>query len=303
MEQEELQLTPLPCWKSLTPEEYRARVQQLIEAIEADARAAAGGDREGSARSRRRLPAESSSRAEPDQEGPSPAGACRGSGGASQPPQGLLRLPRCLPIRREPASRGRDGFRVPRRRVSPAAPGSTRRPNRLAASKAPTQSEDCRRRRRLCRWELALRKRFRARIEKPSSAKALRHASGGRYDLLDRIRVSEKRRKRHCLLEGDAVSLDSTRELSKFSKFGWHLFSTSSASAPTKLRFRHRFRAPFQHLSRLRSPASRLSPASRCARPLGEVRRQPAEKASRNSRQQAFHQPAADRPPRRIAWR
>lgn len=38
VEQEELQLTPLPCWKSLTPEEYRARVQQLIEAIETDAR-------------------------------------------------------------------------------------------------------------------------------------------------------------------------------------------------------------------------------------------------------------------------
>jgi REP element-mobilizing transposase RayT len=38
MEQEELQLTPLPCWKSLTPEEYRARVRQRIEAIEAEAR-------------------------------------------------------------------------------------------------------------------------------------------------------------------------------------------------------------------------------------------------------------------------
>lgn len=38
MEQEELQLTPLPCWKSLTPEEYRARVHQLIDAIEAEAR-------------------------------------------------------------------------------------------------------------------------------------------------------------------------------------------------------------------------------------------------------------------------
>lgn len=38
MEQEELLLTPLPCWKSLTPEEYRARVLELIDAIEADAR-------------------------------------------------------------------------------------------------------------------------------------------------------------------------------------------------------------------------------------------------------------------------
>jgi REP element-mobilizing transposase RayT len=38
MEHEELQLTPLPCWKSLTPEEYRARVHLLIDAIEADAR-------------------------------------------------------------------------------------------------------------------------------------------------------------------------------------------------------------------------------------------------------------------------
>lgn len=38
VEQEELRLTPLPCWKSLTPEECRARVLQLIEAIEADAR-------------------------------------------------------------------------------------------------------------------------------------------------------------------------------------------------------------------------------------------------------------------------
>ena len=38
MEQEELQLTPLPCWKSLTPEEYRARVRQQIDAIEAEAR-------------------------------------------------------------------------------------------------------------------------------------------------------------------------------------------------------------------------------------------------------------------------
>ncbi len=38
IEQESLELTPLPCWKSLSPEEYRARVLQLIEAIEADAR-------------------------------------------------------------------------------------------------------------------------------------------------------------------------------------------------------------------------------------------------------------------------
>jgi REP element-mobilizing transposase RayT len=38
MEQEELQLTPLPCWESLTPEEYRAQIHQMIDAIEADAR-------------------------------------------------------------------------------------------------------------------------------------------------------------------------------------------------------------------------------------------------------------------------
>jgi REP element-mobilizing transposase RayT len=38
MEQEELELTPLPCWSSLTPEETRARVRQMIEEIEADAR-------------------------------------------------------------------------------------------------------------------------------------------------------------------------------------------------------------------------------------------------------------------------
>lgn len=39
VEQESLELTPLPCWESLPPEEYRTRVLQLIEAIEADARA------------------------------------------------------------------------------------------------------------------------------------------------------------------------------------------------------------------------------------------------------------------------
>ena len=133
VEQEELQLTPLPCWKSLTPEEYRARVQQLIEAIEADARLRQEETGKAPLGRRRRLPAESSSRAEPDQEGPSPAGACRGSGGASQPSQGLLRLPRSLPIRREPASRGRDGFRVPRRRVSlRGLPVRAGRPKRLA---------------------------------------------------------------------------------------------------------------------------------------------------------------------------
>ena len=38
MEHEELQLTPLPCWESIPPEEYRARVLQLIDAIEHDAR-------------------------------------------------------------------------------------------------------------------------------------------------------------------------------------------------------------------------------------------------------------------------
>jgi hypothetical protein len=38
VEQETLQLTPLPCWKSLPPEEYRARVLQLIKDIEAEAR-------------------------------------------------------------------------------------------------------------------------------------------------------------------------------------------------------------------------------------------------------------------------
>ena len=37
VEREELSLAPLPCWESLAPEEYRARVQGLIEEIEADA--------------------------------------------------------------------------------------------------------------------------------------------------------------------------------------------------------------------------------------------------------------------------
>lgn len=35
IEREELTLAPLPCWKSLEPEAYRARIQQLIEDIEA----------------------------------------------------------------------------------------------------------------------------------------------------------------------------------------------------------------------------------------------------------------------------
>ncbi len=38
LEQETLHLAPLPCWKSLPPEEYRARVRQRIVAIEAEAR-------------------------------------------------------------------------------------------------------------------------------------------------------------------------------------------------------------------------------------------------------------------------
>jgi len=38
VEREELSLAPLPRWQALTPEEYRARVQELIEEIEADAR-------------------------------------------------------------------------------------------------------------------------------------------------------------------------------------------------------------------------------------------------------------------------
>ena len=38
MEQEEIQLTPIPCWESIPPEEYRARVHQMIDAIETDAR-------------------------------------------------------------------------------------------------------------------------------------------------------------------------------------------------------------------------------------------------------------------------
>ena len=37
VEREELSLAPLPCWESLAPEEYRARVLGLIEEIEADA--------------------------------------------------------------------------------------------------------------------------------------------------------------------------------------------------------------------------------------------------------------------------
>ncbi len=37
LESEELSLAPLPCWKALPPEEYRARVRELIEEIEAEA--------------------------------------------------------------------------------------------------------------------------------------------------------------------------------------------------------------------------------------------------------------------------
>ena len=37
VERKQLCLVPLPCWKSLEPEEYRARVRKLIEEIEADA--------------------------------------------------------------------------------------------------------------------------------------------------------------------------------------------------------------------------------------------------------------------------
>ena len=38
VEREELSLAPLPCWESLAPEEHRARVQELIDEIEAEAR-------------------------------------------------------------------------------------------------------------------------------------------------------------------------------------------------------------------------------------------------------------------------
>ncbi len=37
LEREELSLAPLPCWQELAPEEYRARVRELIAEIEADA--------------------------------------------------------------------------------------------------------------------------------------------------------------------------------------------------------------------------------------------------------------------------
>ena len=37
IEREELSLAPLPCWESLAPEQYRARVLGLIDEIEADA--------------------------------------------------------------------------------------------------------------------------------------------------------------------------------------------------------------------------------------------------------------------------
>ena len=38
-EEEELVLSPLPCWADLTPEQYRARIAELVEEIEAEARA------------------------------------------------------------------------------------------------------------------------------------------------------------------------------------------------------------------------------------------------------------------------
>jgi len=38
-EQEVLSLVPLPCWKDLSPEAYRARIAGLVEKIEADAAA------------------------------------------------------------------------------------------------------------------------------------------------------------------------------------------------------------------------------------------------------------------------
>ena len=38
-EEEELVLSQLPCWAHLTPEQYRERISELVEEIEAEARA------------------------------------------------------------------------------------------------------------------------------------------------------------------------------------------------------------------------------------------------------------------------
>jgi hypothetical protein len=38
-EEEELMLSPLPCWADLTPEQYRERIAELVEEVEAEARA------------------------------------------------------------------------------------------------------------------------------------------------------------------------------------------------------------------------------------------------------------------------
>ncbi|HET9227041.1 MAG TPA: hypothetical protein VFR31_10260 [Thermoanaerobaculia bacterium] len=38
-DEEELKLSQLPCWAHLTPEQYRARIAELVEEVEAEARA------------------------------------------------------------------------------------------------------------------------------------------------------------------------------------------------------------------------------------------------------------------------
>ena len=62
-EEEELVLSQLPCWADLTPEQYRARIAELVEEIEAEARA----DRE--ARGIEPLGAEAILRQDPDGSG------------------------------------------------------------------------------------------------------------------------------------------------------------------------------------------------------------------------------------------
>ena len=73
-EEEELKLSPLPCWARLTPEQYRATVAELVEEIEAEARAgreARGGEPLGVKAILRQDP-----HSRPNQAKKSPAPAC-----------------------------------------------------------------------------------------------------------------------------------------------------------------------------------------------------------------------------------
>jgi hypothetical protein len=195
VEQETLHPAPLPCWKSLPPEKYRARVRQLIEAIETEARL------QQEETGRAPLGSDAVCRQNPHHEpnrmkkGPAPLVHAVSPAVRRSLRKAYFAFREAYRYAANRLRAGATDFEFPRRCLPSAASDSTHRPNGLGASKVRVQLEDAWRTEPSLWLGARASKAIPRQIERPARATALRNPSDGRYDLLDRVGVSEKSRK------------------------------------------------------------------------------------------------------------